>query len=140
MTWRGKRNDHLNDGNLKKGNPETQFKAGRQAVENGKKGGIASGIAKKKRADIKKTIQDILDNKYTQVDGDKTGAEVLAITLFAVASDPNHKQFIQAQRLIYELTGQDKSPEDKKRIKQALKLQEKEIELVQKKIDKDDDW
>lgn len=130
----------MNDGNLKKGNPGTQFKAGRQAVENGKKGGIASGIAKKKRADIKKTIQDILDNKYTQADGDKTGAEILAITLFAVATDPNHKQFIQAQRLIYELTGQDKSPEDKKRIKQALKMQEKELELIQKKIDKDDDW
>ena len=62
------------------------------------------------------------------------------MTLYKVATDKKHRQCIQAQRLIYELTGQDKTPEDRKRIKQALKLQEKEIELIQKKIDKDDDW
>ena len=131
----------MNDENLKKGNPETQFRSGRQAVENGKKGGTASGKARKKKADIKRVIQSILSETYTDKEGiEKTGEEILAITLFKIATDKKHRQCIQAQRLIYELTGQDKTPEDRKRIKQALKLQEKEIELIQKKIDKDDDW
>lgn len=131
----------MNDENLKKGNPETQFRSGREAVENAKKGGVASGRSRRKKSNIKKTIQAILDETYTDNKGEKkTGEEILAITLFKIATDKKHRQCIQAQRLIYELTGQDKTPEDRKRIKQALKLQEKEIELIQKKIDKDDDW
>lgn len=113
-----------------------------EARENGRKGGKASAKARKKKADIRKAIQSILDDSYFYAeDGIKmTGEEILATTLFKIATDKKHRQCIQAQRLIYELTGQDKSPEDRKRIKQALKLQEKEIELIQKKIDKDDDW
>lgn len=38
--------------NLKRGNPPTQFKSGQQAVECGRKGGINSGKAKKKRKTI----------------------------------------------------------------------------------------
>lgn len=126
----------MNEQNLKKGG-----KAHRLTVEEQSRGGRASAQARRKRADIKKTVQAILDGEYKDENGEpKTGAEMLAIALFAVASDPKHKQCIQAQRLIYELTGQDKTPEDKKRIKQALKIQEKEIEFLQKKIDKDDDW
>lgn len=130
----------MNDENLKKGK-ETRFRPGEEQAEKARKGGIASGRSRRKKSDIKKTIQAILDNTYTDNKGEeKTGEEVLAITLFKIATDKKHRQCIQAQRLIYELTGQDKTPEDRKRIKQALKLQEKEIELIQKKIDKDDDW
>lgn len=49
-----------NNENLKKGNPETQFKSGRQAVECGRKGGIASGQAKKAKRDIKKAMEELL--------------------------------------------------------------------------------
>ena len=41
--------------NLKRGNPSTQFKTGRNAAENGKKGGIASGEAKRQ----KKTLNQL---------------------------------------------------------------------------------
>lgn len=130
----------MNDENLKKGK-ETQFRSGEEQAEKARKGGVASGRSRRKKSDIKKTIQAILDETYTDNKGEKkTGEEILAITLFKIATDKKHRQCIQAQRLIYELTGQDKTPEDRKRIKQALKLQEKEIELIQKKIDKDDDW
>ena len=44
-----------NEQNLLRGNPATQFKSGRNAVENGRKGGIASGEVKKK----KKTLQEL---------------------------------------------------------------------------------
>lgn len=124
----------MNEKNLKVPSSE-------EAREIGRKGGVASGVSRKYKADVKKTIQAILNNTYQDKKGqEKSGAEILAITLFKIASDPKHKQCIQAQRLIYELSGQDKTPEDRKRIKQALKLQEKELELLQKKIDKDDDW
>lgn len=130
----------MNDENLKKGK-ETQFRSGEEQAEKARKGGVASGRSRRRKSDIKKTIQAILDETYTDNKGEKkTGEEILAITLFKIATDKKHRQCIQAQRLIYELTGQDKTPEDRKRIKQALKLQEKEIELIQKKIDKDDDW
>lgn len=125
----------MNEQNLKKGE-ETQFKSGEQAAENGSKGGIASGIARKRRKGIKNAVQAILDETYTDKNSnDKTGEEILAITLFKIASDSRHKQCISAQRLIYEITGQDKTAEDKKRIKLAIKQAEKDIELTQKKID-----
>ena len=127
----------MNDENLKPFSERTES----EKREITRKGGIASGKARRKKADIKKALQFILDETYIDENGDKfTGEDKLAMTLYKVATDAKHRQCIQAQRLIYELTGQDKTLEDRKRIKQALKLQEKEIELIQKKIDKDDDW
>lgn len=129
--------------NLLKGNPETQFKSGRSAAENGRKGGIAAGAARRKKRDIRKSIEDRVFDVYTDK---KTGAkleglDVLAATLFKIATDPGHKQVITAQRLIFELLEMDKTSDDKKRIKQALKLQAQEIELNQKRIESsDDDW
>ena len=49
-----------NDENLKKGNPDTQFKSGREAVENGRKGGIASGKSKR----LRKTLADIINSEF----------------------------------------------------------------------------
>ena len=127
----------MNDENLKPFSERTES----EKREITRKGGIASGKARRKKADIKKALQSILDETYTDENGEKfTGEDRLAMTLYKAATDKKHRQCIQAQRLIYELTGQDKTPEDRKRIKQALKLQEKEIELIQKNIDKDDDW
>ena len=107
-----------------------------------KKAGQASGEARKRKANIRRTVQGILDGTYTDKNGtQKTGAEIAAIALYKVATDPRHKQFVQAQRLLYELTGQDLSPEDKKRIKLDLKTRALENELLQKKIDAaEEDW
>ena len=46
--------------NLKKGNPDTQFKSGRKAAENGKKCGIASGKAKREKKAMKETVETLL--------------------------------------------------------------------------------
>ena len=46
--------------NLKKGNPETQFKSGRQAVENGRKGGKASAKSKREKKALKETLEELL--------------------------------------------------------------------------------
>lgn len=46
--------------NLKRGNPETQFRSGKQAVENGRKGGIASAKAKREKKAMKETLETLL--------------------------------------------------------------------------------
>ena len=130
----------MNNENLKNG-VKTQFKSGDQAAAAGRKGGLKAQENRKRKRDVKKALQEMLDETFT----DKTGVQLKGIdamtaTLFKIATDPKHKQVIQAQRLIYELTGMDKSEDDKKRIKQALKLQEKELELMQQKIDANDEW
>ena len=107
-----------------------------------RKGGIASGISRKKVADVRKTIQNILDGTYTDADGSKhTGAEKAAIALYTVATDPKHKQFVQAQRLLYEMTGQHLSKDDRKRIQLDLMAKELENDLLRKKIEQvGEDW
>jgi len=54
-----------NNENLLKGNPATEFSSGQEAVENGAKGGLASGIAKRKEKVFTKTITDILNRPAT---------------------------------------------------------------------------
>lgn len=46
--------------NLRQGNPDTQFKSGRKAVENGKKGGIASGESKRRKRDMRERLEILL--------------------------------------------------------------------------------
>lgn len=50
----------MNKDNLKKGNPDTYFKSGREAVENGRKGGIRSGESKKEMKAAREMMQELL--------------------------------------------------------------------------------
>lgn len=52
-----------NTENLKRGNPETQFKSGRKAVEAGRKGGKRSGEAKRERKLIRERILERMGEK-----------------------------------------------------------------------------
>ena len=73
------------------------------------------------------------------VDGvEMTTSHALVARLFQTALDPTAKSFIEAQKMIYRMLGQDLTADDKKKIKNMLKLQEKEIELTQKKIENAD--
>ena len=49
-----------NEQNLLRGNPESQFKSGREAAENGRKGGIKSGEAKRQRRTLKEQMELLL--------------------------------------------------------------------------------
>ena len=67
--------------NLKKGNPETQFTSGRVAVENGRKGGIASAKAKREKKALKDTLEELLampikDGKSQDIDKIKSIAGI----------------------------------------------------------------
>ncbi len=48
----------MNNENLKRGNPDTQFRSGREAVENGRKGGRASGVSRSFRSAVKKRLRN----------------------------------------------------------------------------------
>lgn len=52
--------------NLLNGNPETQFKSGREAAENGRKGGIASGEARRRRKTFREALLLALQTGDTQ--------------------------------------------------------------------------
>lgn len=69
-----------NEANLEKG-VATQFKSGEEAAENGRKGGIASGVSKREKADLRKVIQTWLESQATtdKNGNPMTGAELMAM-------------------------------------------------------------
>ena len=64
--------------NLKKGKA-TQFKSGEEAVSNGRKGGVASGKARREKADLKKQLLVWMESDVAKdKDGNPlTGAELM---------------------------------------------------------------
>ena len=68
-----------NEHNLEKG-AATRFKSGEEAVENGRKGGIASGVSKREKADLRRVIQTWLESQETtdKNGNPMTGAELMA--------------------------------------------------------------
>lgn len=59
--------------NLKKGNPDTQFRSGREAVENGTKGGKASGKSRREQAAFRDFFNSVLNE-----DGGKYNGETIS--------------------------------------------------------------
>lgn len=79
--------------NLKKGKA-TQFKSGEEAAKNGKKGGIASGEAKKRKKDLRLALEALLEKDITSKDGQKmSGTEAITAKLFEQALKGNIKAF-----------------------------------------------
>lgn len=68
-----------NEQNLLRGNPDTQFQSGQKAVEMGRKGGIASGVARRKKKTLRELASIIaaapVDNKATRKKLAKMGFE-----------------------------------------------------------------
>lgn len=99
--------------------------------EEAKKGGIKSGETRRRKADMRAAAQAILDNEYTDKNGQtKTGAEVLILNLFKIATDTKNKQCISAVKTLMELTGQSKDPIDIKKIEAEIKLIEAKQEAL----------
>lgn len=96
--------------------------------EEAKKGGINSGKARRKKADMRKAVQSMLDNTYSDNRGKElSGAEIMALKLFKIATNEKDKQCIAAMKLILELTGQDKDALTDKKTKTEIKLLETKI-------------
>lgn len=86
-----------------KGNTKgTQFKSGQEAVENGRKGGIASGVSKRKKKSRQQLLQTFLDGTYTDKKGNKfTGEEVIDRDIASILGNPNHKHFVKIFELLF---------------------------------------
>lgn len=101
----------------------TQFKSGEKAAESGKKGGIKSGEAKRRKADLRKMAQAILDGTYTDKNGVEVSGEQLVInTLIANLANPNGKNWGKAVDVLMELTGAKRSQEEKAKLKAETEM------------------
>lgn len=97
--------------NLLRGNPATQFKSGKQAVENGRKGGIRSGEVRRERAMMKQELEAML--KQT-TDDNMTYKNKVTLGLLANAIDKTKGGSPEAYKTILAVLGElkeEKEPE-----------------------------
>lgn len=126
-----------NEKNLK---PFTAAQSHEEAVRNGKKGGRASASAKKRKSGLLRAVQDIIDGKYIDEEGAEiTGAQRVALNLYQIALNPNHRQCVQAIRTLFEIMDAFRTDDERQRDKLINLSKEKEIELIQKRIEKLDE-
>lgn len=113
-----------NDSNLKPFDQRTE--AEQRAIAT--KGGIASGEARRKKADLRKAVNDAMQTEYTDKNGKSvTGKEAFIQSLIANISNPNSRNWAKAANIIIELTGANIAPEVKKKIEAETKLLEKQL-------------
>lgn len=94
-----------------------------EAVKNGRKGGKASGVARRRKADLRRMAQDILDGTYKDKNGKPfTGAELIQNGLLANLGNPNSKNWGKAMDIFIQLTGANMSPEQKQKLKAETQL------------------
>lgn len=80
-----------NEQNLK---PFTSDQSREKAVENGRKGGVASGEARRRKRDLRLALELLLEKEYTDKKGKvMTGAEAITAKLFEQAMKGNVKAF-----------------------------------------------
>ena len=82
-----------NEANLLNG-VKTQFKSGEEAAAKGSKGGVASGVSKRKKKDLRQALEELLNRTYEDKNGNKkTGTEAITTKLFEQALKGNIKAF-----------------------------------------------
>ena len=91
--------------------------------QNATKAGIASGKARRRKADLRRMAQDILSGTYTDSKGrEVTGEELVINSLIINLADPKSKNWSKAVDLLVELTGAKKTPEEIAQIKAETEL------------------
>ena len=111
-----------NEQNLKNG-AATQFKSGEEAAKSGAKGGINSGKARKRKADLRRMAQEVLDGTYKDRRGNEiTGEEAVIRGLVANLTDPQGRNWGKAMDLLVELLGAKQSREEKQHLKAQTAL------------------
>jgi len=105
-----------------------------EARANGRKGGLASAQSRKRKADMQRIAQDVLDGVYTAKDGRQiTGEEAVIQGLVYLLSKPDSPRFVQAVQLLATLTGAETTREEKEKIKAETKYIKAETKLVEAK-------
>lgn len=106
----------MNDENLR----PSEYKL---SQEEAKRGGIASGKARRQKADLRKAMQEALNSTFTDSKGKKgTGAEIVMAGLMANLSDPKARNWGKAVEVMLLLTGQNMTKEQIAKIKAETEL------------------
>ena len=120
-----------NEQNLK---PFTSDQSREKAVENGRKGGVASGEARRHKRDLRLALEMLLEKDYTDKKGNvATGAEAISTKLFEQAMKGNVKAF----ETIRSTVGQD--PVQKVEQVNIDAEYEQSVEYVRRLMEKDDE-
>lgn len=95
-----------NEENIERANRE---RTSEEARENGRKGGIASGKARREKADLRKAVQAALDGEYKTKDGQTiSGSDLLVKSLMTIAGNPKNKgAAVMAFKTMATMLGQD---------------------------------
>lgn len=102
-----------------------------EARERGKKGGVNSGKARKRKADLRKIAQQVLDGTYTDSNtGAQMTGEELVLNSIVANLHPNSKHWGKAMDLLVELLGADKSREEKQQIKAQTALLKAKVDVL----------
>lgn len=101
-------------------------------VEEQSAGGRKSGKVRNKKADIKATVQDILNDEYSDKSGRKlSGVAVLVVNLFKIAADPKNKQCLTAMKMIFDIyNDKDKNKLLDQKTKAEIKLLEAKLNAL----------
>lgn len=106
----------MNDENLR----PSEYKL---SQEEAKRGGIASGKARRAKADLRRAMQDALNSTFTDSKGKTaTGAEIVMAGLMANLSDPKARNWGKAVEVMLLLTGQNMTKEQIAKIKAEIEL------------------
>ena len=99
--------------------------------EQTRKAGIASGKARKRKADLRRMAQEVLDGTYTDRKGKQiTGEEAVIRGLVANLTDPQGKNWGKAMDLLVVLLGANKSREEKQQIKAQTALIKAKVDVL----------
>lgn len=97
-----------------------------------KKGGIASGKARRQKADLRKAMQEALNSTFTDSKGKKaTGQEIVMAGLLANLSDPKARNWGKAVEVMLLLTGQNMTKEQIAKIKTETELTKAKTKAIQ---------
>lgn len=92
-------------------------------VEEASKGGKNSGKTRRRKADLRRMAQEVLDGTYKDRRGNEiTGEEAVIRGLVANLTDPQGKNWGKAMDLLVTLLGANKSREEKQHIKAQTEL------------------
>ena len=117
-----------NEQNLK---PFTSEQSREEAKKNGSKGGINSGKARKRKADLRRMAQEVLDGTYKDKHGKEfTGEEAVIQGIVANLADPKGKNWGKAMDLLISLLGANKGREEKQLLKAQTALIKAKVELM----------
>ncbi len=99
--------------------------------EQTRKGGINSGKARRRKADLKKMAQQVLDGTFKDKNGREfTGEEAIIQGLVTNLASPNSKNWGKAMSLMIELLEADKSRDEKQKLKAEVALLKAKVKLL----------